>query len=152
MNFKCIVGRTRIVILLWGLAFKIPNFLKWKMFLLGLQGSMLEADNAKRSSIYLAPMVFVIPGGWLNVMARADRVFADGEEKDPLLIDYFKELLDNRSNSSLQTILDLDCMEVSVPENYGLCKGRVVCIDYGASRNQDLNSFLIEELIKKVQR
>ena len=66
-------GCTRIVILTKRYAFKIPQFTyQWRHFLWGLICNMSERNWSRSLACDgLCPIVFSLPGGWLNVMLRA---------------------------------------------------------------------------------
>ena len=145
-NWKFIKGRTRVVFLTNRFAFKVPNFFNWKMFLLGLQQSMFERENTMASQ-FLMPLLFSLPGGWLNVMPRAKDVFT--EDQHPDLLNYFKAVYVSAKSNELEGVTTLDIIEVAEPANFGWYKGHVVCIDYGCGKNAGLNEFVIQESIKK---
>ena len=144
-NWKFIKGRTRVVFLTNRFAFKVPNFFNWKMFLLGLQQSMFERENTMASQ-FLMPLLFSLPGGWLNVMPRAKDVFT--EDQHPDLLNYFKAVYVLAKSNELEGVTTLDIIEVAEPANFGWYKGHVVCIDYGCGKNAGLNEFVIQESIK----
>lgn len=129
-------GRTRSVFLIGGLAFKLPSLTSWSAFLTGLQGNMFEVSNKDTSSHYLAPILFHIPGGFLNVMPRCE-VYKEELHED--LIKYFDALYDEDFSSVLNIV------EIAEPRNFGKYKGRVVAIDYGHGGDYELNKWVISD-------
>ncbi|MPZ48210.1 MAG: hypothetical protein GEU75_02670 [Dehalococcoidia bacterium] len=77
-------GLTRVVLLTDKHVVKLPNFLglrssesSWLLFLQALVENAREAKASRLNHLVdnkLCPVVFAIPGGWLNVMKRADPV------------------------------------------------------------------------------
>lgn len=107
-------GITREVVLTRRWAFKFPSLRSWKLFLTGLLANLQERDwwrstHDKR----LCPVVAWLPGGFLVVMPRAERLepdeylFLQEEEFDGLPLD-------------------------AKPSNFGTYQGRTVLIDYGS--------------------
>lgn len=106
-------GSTRWVMMIGPVVLKIPNMRSWRHFLNGLIANMKEATVWDKS-VYrdrMAPMLFWIPGGWLNVMRRVDHLKPEHEPIDP---EMFRGLP-----------LDLNA------RNYGYLAGRLVMLDYG---------------------
>ena len=66
-----LTGATRIVFFIWNKVIKIPSFCSWKHFLWGLLGNMQERQFSKSDMEGLCPVIFSIPGGFLNVMPYA---------------------------------------------------------------------------------
>ena len=65
-------GITRAVLLVGAYAIKVPRVrYGWSKFLYGLLSNMTEARFTSLAGHFsLAPTVFAIPGGWLNVQRR----------------------------------------------------------------------------------
>lgn len=141
--FQLCHGRTRSVFLIGNLAFKVPYLKSWKWFVRGLLDSMFEVEHRHEHPTALLPILFHIPGGWLNVFPRCE-VFTD--DKDPALVAYFEQLLDDYEiRNDRKAYETLQVIEVAEPQNFGYYQGRVVATDYGNGKNADLNMFCIEE-------
>src|ERR1051325_9135184 len=65
-------GTHRTVYLIGKYAIKRPVFVEWRLFLLGLLANMQEARFSKMGWPELCPVVFSVPGGFLNVMRRTE--------------------------------------------------------------------------------
>lgn len=115
-------GVTREVILVGRWAIKFPTFRSWRMFLWGLLSNMQEVTWGKAMKVEsgakqywserLCPVLWSLPGGWLVVMRRVERVCTENAEVD---YDNFKGLPGDHK-----------------PENFGWLDGRVVMLDYGS--------------------
>jgi len=73
-------GATRYVLIIGNLAFKFPSWFSWSHFLQGMVANMAEYQFS-RVDIYqgkVCPILFRIPGGFLNVMPRC-RIMTDEE-------------------------------------------------------------------------
>lgn len=106
-------GATRLVLVTRRLVFKVPRFTAgWYYLLAGLVSNLNEAaiwrEGDEDVRLALCPMVWAMPGGWLNVMRRAYPVPASAIEPER-----FADLA-----------YDLH------PDNFGSYDGRVVLIDY----------------------
>lgn len=106
-------GVTRVVILLGNIAIKIPNpRYGWSKFLYGLLSNMQESRMSCLSNKWsLAPTIWQIKGGWLNIQQRCD----------PISHEDFEKL----SPSDFPIACDFKI------ENFGRLKGRIVLLDYG---------------------
>lgn len=80
-NCRIAYGVTRQVLLIGGLAIKIPRLTEWRLFLLGLLANMQERLFSRTGWPELCPVLFSTPGGWLVVMKRA-RLMTDAEFDD----------------------------------------------------------------------
>lgn len=65
------MGATRVVLLIGGLALKLPRFTHWHLFLEGLLANRQEYLFSRLKHKLLAPIFFYIFGGFLLVMRRA---------------------------------------------------------------------------------
>lgn len=119
MRERCEInfGATRAVLLIGGLAFKLPRPLSWKHFLLGLIANMQEVTFSAAKWPELCPVLWSIPGGFLVVMRRARPLTQD--EFDAIEIPDWLEKGDYYVP-----------MEAKI-ENFGMLDGRVVAVDYG---------------------
>lgn len=97
---------------------------------------MFEVENRHTSKEHLLPILFHLPGGFLNVFPRV-KVVEDPE--DSQLWEYFN-LLYQTDNEPVLNIIE--CAEHS---NYGWYKHQLVCIDYGNGRNYWLNKQIIKD-------
>jgi hypothetical protein len=128
MNIKyCRNGTTRVVLLVGKYALKVPNFYCWRMFLEGLMGNMQERDFATMNMPEVAPLLFSLPGGWLNVMPRVEVKALDAPDRF-LYLDRFKEQLATSNHAELLA----NIVEMKV-DSVGLWNGKVVAVDYGSS-------------------
>lgn len=109
-------GVTRIVILVGPWAIKIPNFFRWEMFLHGLLCNRNEAIWASTGWPEFCPIVFSVPGGFLNVMKRVQPfrgTVPDG---------WFQRFVDKPKYRVPMEQKD---------NSFGFLDGRLVAIDYG---------------------
>lgn len=109
-------GVTRHVLLVGGLAIKVPALWSWKLFLSGLLANMQERAFSRTGWPELCPVLFALPGGWLLIMRRAEPI-PDEVELD------FQHLIDQP--------------EYQIPaeakrDSWGLLDGRIVAVDYGS--------------------
>lgn len=73
-KFKFCHGATRSVFLVGSVAIKVPRLTSWRQFLRGLLSNMDEAEFDRRGAEGLCPVTFHVQGGWMTVMARAERL------------------------------------------------------------------------------
>lgn len=122
-------GCTRIVILVFGYAVKIPNFLNgWRLLLKGLLANMQEYDFSKGDwhNGKLCPVIFYIPGGLVTIMPQAQEISREEFLKIPADWKYVTGLKSNET----------DTYEGTIPmewkqDGFGWLNGRLVVIDYG---------------------
>lgn len=109
-------GITRIAWLIGPYAIKVPNVrYGWGNFLRGLLSNMQEARFSPMSdTFHLAPVLFSLRGGWLNVQRRCAP-----------LSDEQWVLLEGEGGRWK----DFECDFKR--DNFGFLKGRVVLLDYG---------------------
>lgn len=143
--FKVCPGRTRWVFLIGCYAFKFPSFKSWYWFLRGLMDNMFEAGVKDIKVDALAPIVFSVRGGWLNVMVRVEG-FTQYDDKHPALLKYLYALADAHEKDDKAAFNTLEVIEAGVPENFGIYQGRVVALDYGNDKNGSLNVWIIKEM------
>lgn len=110
-------GCTRKVFLIGRYAVKIPNWERWDLFLNGLLGNMQEAMLSTLKDKRLCPVIFSLPGGWLNIMPRA-------------------KVLTNDEFLKVSSLF-LTAGEIKIPmewksDSLGIFEGKVVAIDYGS--------------------
>jgi hypothetical protein len=123
-------GVSRIVILTKKHAIKIPNFASWEQFLWGLMGNLSEWKWAGYSrthtrEAHICPTLWRIPGGFLNVMVRADAVI----DTDKFWMDY-NAMLDE---VSISKSIAVDFLKSDAkPHNFGYLDGVLVKIDYAS--------------------
>lgn len=118
-------GTTRWVLLIGQYAIKIPAMSSWDMFLYGLLGNMQETKFSSMGIEELAPVVFSVPGGFLNVMPRADvKTF------DEIGFEYVDEFHRNIELSEHRDILR-NIVE-SKPCSLGKLNNKIVAVDYGS--------------------
>ena len=110
-------GTTRVVILIGGIAIKLPAYKEWRLFLLGLLANMQERKFWTTKWPELCPVVFSVPGGWVTVMRRAR----------PLTRDEFDSI-------DLEKWVDRDDYRIPAEtkmDSFGWIDGLLVAIDYG---------------------
>ena len=117
-NIEIKYGTTRTVFLFRNLAIKIPNHVEWRLFLHGLLANMQETKFSKTGWPELCPILFSIPGGFLNIMKRARPLTR--EEFFSLNVDEWRE----KEDYIVPCENKLD--------NFGCLDGRIVTIDYGS--------------------
>ena len=115
-------GSTRIVFLTRSWAIKVPYYLVWRNFLLGLLANMEERQlhdvywgEEYESFDRLCPVKFSLWGGWLLVMPRCEPLTREEFEEWKAHCDY--------QNMPLEVEPKLS--------SWGWLEGRVVAIDYG---------------------
>lgn len=110
-------GITRHVILIGTFAIKVPHFeYGWEKFLFGLLGNMQETRFSKTKDSRLCPILFSMPGGFLNIARRA-------------------ELLDR--NITTKEYKKFKTGDIIIPvekksDSFGFLDGKLVAIDYGS--------------------
>lgn len=110
------LGATRAVLLVGGVAVKIPRPTTWRTFLNGLLANMQEREFSRAGWPELCPVLISIPGGWLVVMRRAapltDAEWCEIGEDWPERGEYVVPVELKR-------------------DSFGVLGGRIVAIDYG---------------------
>lgn len=117
-------GVSRWVLLFGRFALKFPSFSSWDQFLQGLRANMQETRFAswKRAvdSHKLCPILFTVPGGWLNIMPRVRMLAPQAWDAFKLEFDKWKVVDD-----------DFHVPVERKRSSFGWLDGRVVAIDYG---------------------
>lgn len=108
-------GCNRMVILSRTRAYKFPNPTSWKSFLFGLLNNMNEVRRSGRPG--LCPVLWSIPGGWLVVMPRADKM--ELREFETLLKAQWLEQIIAHTHVERK------------PCSWGWIDGKLVAVDYG---------------------
>jgi len=119
-NCRLAYGATRAVLLIGGLAVKIPRPTEWRLFLLGLLANMQERQFARTGWPELCPVLFSLPGGWLVVMPRAS-ILTDEEWDRIAYADIYS--FANQQEYAIPVELKSD--------SFGWLNGRLVAVDYG---------------------
>ena len=102
-------GVTREVFLVHNYAVKIPSLRSWKLFLQGLLCNIQESTFSGYSN-KLCPVIFKLPGGFLNVMPRCESL-----EDESLMF------------------LEADNLEIEQKLcSFGWLNDEVVAVDYGS--------------------
>ena len=120
---ECYFGATRMIILIGRFAVKIPRWLSWKHFLLGLIANMQERDFSAAKWPELCPVVWAAWGGWLSIMRRAEPL-TDAHWEN------FKPTVVNGWTSGVEGDGYYVPCEPKM-NSFGWYGGRIVCIDYG---------------------
>lgn len=106
-------GVSRFVITVGCIVLKFPNFLSWRRFLLGLLANITELTWSRTADPRLCPILFSLPGGFLNVMPWCTPLEYEGRV-DRYYVDHYDELpVENKSDS------------------FGYYRNRLVAVDYG---------------------
>lgn len=113
-------GATRWVLLGKKRAYKFPRMTSWRTFLNGLLGNMTEAEFAAVGHPLLAPVLFRIPGGFLNVMPVC-KVWM----KDARYLEQWWAAAETYPNIALTSLVEYKV------DSVGILDGRIVAIDYG---------------------
>ena len=110
-------GCNRIVFLTKRYAFKVPNCRNFFQFCWGLIDNMHERRVWKAGHAGICPLVFSIPGGFLNVMPRA-RVMTEEE-----FASFDSVAFRNRGDYWLTA--------EDKASSFGWLNGEIVALDYG---------------------
>ena len=109
-------GVTRLVILVGGVAIKLPRFdLGWKMGLHGLLANMQEREFSTLD-VRLCPVLLCLWGGWALVMRRAT----------PMKDEQWRRF--RRTAEAWSGDLPVEAKRSS----FGYLHGRAVAVDYGS--------------------
>jgi len=116
-------GATRYVLLVGSWAIKVPylkfgnyEYTGWIAFLNGLLANMQEAQFSATKDPRLCPVIFHVPGGFLNVMKRAH---VSGVP------------ISNRQYKQFQKG-DFWVPVEHKADSFGFLEGRLVAVDYGS--------------------
>lgn len=140
LNLKVSRGTTRTVVLIFNLALKFPTFISWRMFLNGLLGNINEREFYQCIKEHAVPMLFCIPGGFLNVSVRCDVHPTDVTNAET----FFHMLArgkDDPANSIFKVLLEI--VEYKA-DSVGVYDGKIVVVDYGSSGCGAHNMLLIQ--------
>lgn len=110
-------GTSRIVLLIGNYAVKVPSFVEWRLFLLGLLANMQERRFSEHGWEELCPVLWSIYGGFMIVMRRAE----------PLTREQFDSF-------DAEAWLERDDYVVPAEpkmDSFGWLDGKIVAIDYG---------------------
>ncbi|WP_376956426.1 hypothetical protein ABNQ39_00270 (plasmid) [Azospirillum sp. A26] len=111
-------GATRLVLFIGGYVVKLPSPHSWRTFLWGLLGNMQERQFSRCGWDGLCPVIFALPGGFLNVMPRARPMTREE------WFSFDPEQFTNRQDYIIPAEHKMD--------SFGWLDGRVVAIDYGS--------------------
>lgn len=117
-------GITRAVLLIGPYAIKVPRVrYGWSKFLYGLLSNMTEARFKPLADKWsLAPVVFAVPGGWLNVQRRCE----------PIGDDDWNHISHDGEYEAMNGLPYWNGMSCDFKrDNFGTLDGRVVLLDYG---------------------
>lgn len=125
-KFKIKHGSTRTTILIGKFAIKIPSFVgkEFRLFLLGLVGNI---DEHWRSHCHfnnaVNPVIFHIPGGWLNVYRRAEPL----TEIQWISFDYHYHC--NYTCRLVDRFVHMNFIENKY-DSFGIVDDKIVAVDY----------------------
>lgn len=118
-------GTTRLVILTYNYAIKIPNYRNgWALFLHGILSNIQEYELSKGEwhNSKLCPIYFYFIGGFCLIMPRAQR----------LELEEFLEMSPDWRNIKYENTDSLGYIPVEwKPESFGKLGKQIVAIDYG---------------------
>ena len=117
----CRNGITRAVLLIGPYAIKFPRWrYGWFKFLCGLRSNMIEWQFRRMANQFcLAPTIWHIPGGFMNVQRRCE----------PLTDEEWESIDDPESDLKLMEWHGMDCDFKR--DNFGTYYGVPVLLDYG---------------------
>ena len=114
-------GTTRVVYFIGKYAIKIPVIKPWRHFLRGLLANISEAQfSSVEDFTGLCPVIFSLPGGFLNVMRKAEPLPRETFEVESFYDEYLS------SNN-----LPKGGMVEDKLDSFGILDGSVVAVDYG---------------------
>lgn len=126
-------GSSRTTILMGRCAFKIPSLYDWEHFLLGLLANGHENKFQSTAPKYLCPILFRLPGGFLNVYPRCDITRGDAKTA----IEFFTRLYELEESGDGEEIV-LQIVEYK-PDSVGTFEGKIYAIDYGSGGCYEIN-------------
>lgn len=110
-------GITREVFLIGKLAFKIPSFRTYPLFLTGVLCNIQERNFSKNlKSDLICPVLFKSPLGFLIIMPRCEPTNLQSFDDVQKIIEPFREA---------------GIPVESKPCSFGIYKGKLVAVDYG---------------------
>lgn len=130
---KIIVGRVRVVLLVGNYAIKIVHPMALRD---GLCENRIELEHGVKPNRYLAPVWFGLFAGLIIVMARCKPIQSLQERE---VKEYFLSLL----KEDRQDVLNI--IEASSVDNFGFLNDHVVALDYGADKQAQLNTYIINQ-------
>lgn len=110
-----------MVVFAFGLAFKIPSVFEWRLFLHGLIGNMQERTFSGFCPDKLCPLLFSLPGGFLNVMP----------ECKPLSSEFYLDEFDFDDFCACDEGADVSGIVEDKRDSFGVLGNRIVAVDYG---------------------
>lgn len=116
-------GTNRTVWLIGKWAVKMPVFVEWRLFLIGLLANMQEARFSSVGWSKLCPVVLSLPGGFLNVMHRAEPL----TREEFSTLDYAEWIKGGQSLPKGEWIIPVE----NKLDSFGKLNGRIVAVDYG---------------------
>lgn len=119
-------GTHRHVCLLGSYAIKRPVFRPWRMFLCGLLANLQEATFSATGWTKLCPVVWRLPGGFLNVMRRATPLTQ--EEFAALNYNKWKWVDESPEGPFGEWVIPVE----NKIDSFGKLDGRIVAVDYGS--------------------
>jgi hypothetical protein len=117
-------GTHRVVYLVGPYAIKRPVFRPWRLFLCGLLANMQEATFSDAGWSELCPVVFAMPGGWFNIMRRAEPITNEQFAK----LNYSEWIRGGQALPDGDWIIPVENKQCS----FGILDGRIVAVDYGS--------------------
>lgn len=116
-------GATRYVLLIGSWAIKVPylkfgnyQYTGWIAFLNGLLANLQEAQFSATKDPRLCPVIFHVPGGFLNIMRRAE-VLTEGISEEE-----YEKFQEGAFH------VPVECKG----DSFGYLNGQLVAIDYGS--------------------
>lgn len=122
-------GYRRWVFTVGRYAFKIPALSSFDSFIEGLLHNMSEYHFSQLDAPELCPIVFRLPGGFLNVMPRCEcGIWPGWDDASCALLDEWVALAETSERSNLL----LHIVEMKQDSVGRLPDGRVVAVDYAS--------------------
>lgn len=117
-------GTHRTTYLVGRYAFKRPVFCSWRLFLCGLLANIQERTFSAAGWPELCPVIFSLPGGWLNIMRRAQPL----TREQFFALDYAEWIKGGKDLPKGDWVIPVE----DKFDSFGVLDGRIVAVDYGS--------------------
>jgi len=124
LDISCVYGTHRVTYLIGNFALKRPVLCPWRLFLHGLLANIQERTFSAAGWSKLCPVLFSIPGGWLNIMQRAEPL----TREQFFALDYAEWIKGGTDLPEGEWVIPVE----NKLDSFGLIDGRVVAVDYGS--------------------
>jgi hypothetical protein len=123
MKFR--IGSSRCVIVAYKYALKVPVVWSWRRFLYGLLANLQEVRFSRMKTRVLCPVLFYLPGGFLNIMPKCVPVMDNSDDEE------FNDALNYIWRMSDEDGVDYRNIVEPKASSLGKLDGRIVAVDYG---------------------